>query len=1528
MVPGNLARRAVFPWLLIVLILAVLAVPGVALTSSARGGISVVPAVGSGVEATILDVTIPSTYYNNWSGYANEGTQVRVQIPSRYNPAVPAPLVIALHDYNQTRMDSFNSYAAAAEARGWLLASPEMHGEVNNAPNVGARVMGSRASQWDVLDTINYMKANYNVDATRIYLIGYGMGGLTAQIFAAKWPHLVAAVVADSSPSNLVIWEFDTRSTGNTPNAALNQAMLQETGAYNPTTHQLIVERRPYRYHFEYERRSPTDFALNFRHIPLLLLHPSNDTIVAPAHARNMYANVLDYSETVVQLEFFSGNHGSRRSDFANYTLNWLAQFWRPADFVPQNNTFSRDESGRNFWIGVQLSSDAVSVDPTTFALRTEAHWTRVWDATFNRDLQTIELDVENLEPLTGSVSDYGAYPPTDLTVQLDFYLNQIGLPPSGRYTVERINKDTGQFTVSTVTASGGVVRVAVPKGAYLYRIVAGDQPPTYQTVTLQQGLNGYAGARDTFISDWAPDTNYATWADLAISHIRSLPQREPLLRYDLSTIPSNAQVRFAVLIVNTTLLPNNINRPPVDVFQVNRQWIDNQATWKLARTGVPWEVPGAAGVPADRSGRYTDRRMVYMAYPTAAWGFDVSSMVRSWVANPAGNFGLLLRAAPTNADHTEESNDFFVASSEASTQSSRPKLVVVYTTQQPTPTPTITPTPTATATPTVTPTPTATPTATITPTPTSTATPTVTPTRVPGTRIVSGEVFMDANRNGDRDPGEAGVAGVLVHLIFDGVLRYETTTDGNGEFLFPDVDPPGTWVVRIVPPPGLGTLNGQNSQTVVLDVDDEKHVRFPLVVLPTATPTATATPTSTATPTATATPTVTRTPTATPTRTLTPTATPTAVNGWRQVYFSPGVIWRDLEFVDASTGYAVGGPEVQAEGQATLLKTIDGGASWAEQKLNTLSWMDGLTCKSAQTCWITGKWGTIQRTLDGGATWQTMNSNYTGYLVSARWTGIGDTVLAGASCSRVLRAVDGANYTIVTVEGCADQWDFACPAAGQCYSAGSQNSVFRSRDNGASWMRSQFGATGSVYNGISCVDVNRCWVVGTGGQIFRTVDAGLTWQQLFGPAASVTFNKIHMLSATQGYAVADGGVIYRTDDGLTWGQLPSFTTANLMDVYALSMDNVYVLDAAGRVWRFDGRTPVNTLTPVPTNTPTRTPTPTATPTVTLTPTPTATATATATATRTFTPTVTPSPTPTTGDILGLVFNDLNRNARQDPDEPGLEGFRVYLRKGDVIYRTAQTDVTGRFRFVAVDPGIWNVWLIVSPEFILIGVNNPAVVYVSANTQLDVIFPVAHSGTLTPTFTPTVTRTPTTTPTPSQTPTRTATPTATATVTPTRVPGDRIIRGLVFVDANRNLVRDSGEPGVSGVTIQLKQASQVRASTTTDSDGRFVFPDVDMGLWNVTIVVPPGMEVFGGPDTYSLLVAQVTVLDLQFALVYLPTPTPTSTSTATATPTVTPSPTPSSTPTVTPSPTASRTPTPTTVVRKYYIPLILRDADN
>ena len=184
-------RLPIRPWMAASLALAAVLVLATAAATLARSATNA-PA------AQTIDFTFTSTY---------DGSTQRavMQVPTGYQAGQPAPLLVVLHDWEQDRMPPFDDYKAAADAAGWLLVSPDMHGENTPDPAHPAwYALASRASQRDILDSIQWVRSQYNVDPSRIYIAGKGMGGQTALITAAKHPGLFAAVVSDRGFTSLV----------------------------------------------------------------------------------------------------------------------------------------------------------------------------------------------------------------------------------------------------------------------------------------------------------------------------------------------------------------------------------------------------------------------------------------------------------------------------------------------------------------------------------------------------------------------------------------------------------------------------------------------------------------------------------------------------------------------------------------------------------------------------------------------------------------------------------------------------------------------------------------------------------------------------------------------------------------------------------------------------------------------------------------------------------------------------------------------------------------------------------------------------------------------------------------------------------------------------------------------------------------------------------------------------------------------------------------------------------------------------
>ncbi len=104
-------------------------------------------------------------------------------------------------------------------------------------------------------------------------------------------------------------------------------------------------------------------------------------------------------------------------------------------------------------------------------------------------------------------------------------------------------------------------------------------------------------------------------------------------------------------------------------------------------------------------------------------------------------------------------------------------------------------------------------------------ATPTPTPTPTTGT--VQGHVWADVNRNGERDAGEGGLAGLTVRLVpaqaSQAQVR-EAVTNAQGFYRFTNV-PPGRYTVSLIYPGGVYavsdlTVEANVAANTVVDVD------------------------------------------------------------------------------------------------------------------------------------------------------------------------------------------------------------------------------------------------------------------------------------------------------------------------------------------------------------------------------------------------------------------------------------------------------------------------------------------------------------------------------------------------------------------------------------------------------------------------------------------------------------------------------------------------------------------------------------
>jgi hypothetical protein len=183
----------------------------------------------------------------------------------------------------------------------------------------------------------------------------------------------------------------------------------------------------------------------------------------------------------------------------------------------------------------------------------------------------------------------------------------------------------------------------------------------------------------DSYINSGSPAQNYGNASILGLGTKTVSATERALIRFDLSSLPTDAVVdsaSFRAYLTQTTSTPTLVD---VGVYQILGSWGESGVVWNTQPPVV--SIGKVNGVSTTL--KYYD--------------WDIINLAQGWVANPASNFGLELRS------ETEGSYGWRGFASRETTLAYRPEVVIGYHL----PTPTHTPTPTPTNTPTPTPSPT-----------------------------------------------------------------------------------------------------------------------------------------------------------------------------------------------------------------------------------------------------------------------------------------------------------------------------------------------------------------------------------------------------------------------------------------------------------------------------------------------------------------------------------------------------------------------------------------------------------------------------------------------------------------------------------------------------------------------------------------------------------------------------------------------------------------------------------------------------
>lgn len=220
------------------------------------------------------------------------------------------------------------------------------------------------------------------------------------------------------------------------------------------------------------------------------------------------------------------------------------------------------------------------------------------------------------------------------------------------------------------------------------------------------------------------------------------------------------------------------------------------------------------------------------------------------------------------------------------------------------------------------------------------------------------------------------------------------------------------------------------------------------------------------------------------------------------------------------------------------------------------------------------------------------------------------------------------------------------------------------------------------------------------------------------------------------------------------------------------------------------------------------------------------------------------STTPTTtAAISGTIYNDTDKDSIKDGGEAGVANFTVNLRQGSgfgaAVYKTITSDSNGMYSFGNLANGTYSIELINKAGWHQNTDDYNAVVISGQVSLTNKDFSVW------------------------------ATSSSTATTT-----GNSAISGVVYNDLDKDYVKDAGEAGIAGFTVNLYNAYNANSgkknvtpfkTTTTDANGMYSFTGLANGKYSVELINKSGWHQNTG-DYHKLNIKNgVALTNIDFA---------------------------------------------------------------
>ncbi len=210
------------------------------------------------------------------------------------------------------------------------------------------------------------------------------------------------------------------------------------------------------------------------------------------------------------------------------------------------------------------------------------------------------------------------------------------------------------------------------------------------------------------------------------------------------------------------------------------------------------------------------------------------------------------------------------------------------------------------------------------------------------------------------------------------------------------------------------------------------------------------------------------------------------------------GISWKPLTIPAGSVDrlYRFSATTIFAIGNATLLRSDDGGATFTKQAFGAGQTLTSIGCVDPNLCLITTAKGELNRTTDGGATATPITASSVP-LAGAAFASAARAVAVGAAGQTVVSNDAGINYTAIGGDiGGSFFGVRRGPVPTAAFAPGAKGQIAMTVDAGATWKVANVSTSADILD-TSWSDAKVGYALDIRGGLFRTLNGGTTWQTL-----------------------------------------------------------------------------------------------------------------------------------------------------------------------------------------------------------------------------------------------------------------------------------------------------------------------------------------------------------------------------------------------------------------------------------------------